>query len=141
MFNSIDARTTLPDSNSQSRVPLGLSASQVERDEALQCFRFGVTRVLVATGVAARGLDIPDVTHVVNIDMPAEIDEYIHRIGRTGRAGRQGIATTFFSALDSAMAAELSIVLRQSLQEVPKWLESIGEKVRQAQQVTGLPLS
>ncbi|MEW5302051.1 MAG: hypothetical protein WDW36_004862 [Sanguina aurantia] len=102
--------------------------SQVERDEALQCFRFGVTRVLVATGVAARGLDIPDVTHVVNVDMPAEIDEYIHRIGRTGRAGRQGVATTFFSALDSAMAVELSIVLRQSLQEVPEWLEGIGHK-------------
>ncbi|MEW5317381.1 MAG: hypothetical protein WDW38_008681 [Sanguina aurantia] len=86
------------------------------------------SRVLVATGVAARGLDIPDVTHVVNVDMPAEIDEYIHRIGRTGRAGRQGVATTFFSALDSAMAVELSIVLRQSLQEVPEWLEGIGHK-------------
>ncbi|KAJ3522008.1 hypothetical protein NM688_g8937 [Phlebia brevispora] len=61
--------------------------SQRERETALQTFRTGRTPVLVATAVAARGLDIPHVTHVINYDLPSDIDDYVHRIGRTGRAG------------------------------------------------------
>lgn len=67
---------------------------QSKRQAALDQFRRG-TRVLVATDVAARGLDIPDVTHVINFDIPATYEDYVHRIGRTGRANKKGTALTF----------------------------------------------
>ena len=69
---------------------------QREREEALRDFRSGRSRVLVATSVAARGLDIPKVKHVVNFDLPSSVEEYVHRIGRTGRIGNKGMATAFF---------------------------------------------
>lgn len=65
--------------------------------QALRAFRSGKCRILVATDVAARGLDIPHVTHVINYDLPKDIDDYVHRIGRTGRAGKKGLATAFFT--------------------------------------------
>ena len=69
--------------------------AQEQRDRVMRRFRDGTTEFLVATDVAARGLDIEDVTHVVNYGVPSEHDAYIHRIGRTGRAGREGVAITF----------------------------------------------
>ena len=74
--------------------------SQTQREGALRSFRDGNIRVLVATDVAARGLDIPDVTHVIQFDLPfstEDFDVYIHRIGRTGRAGNSGLATAFYT--------------------------------------------
>jgi len=68
--------------------------SQVQRDRVMQAFRSGQTELLVATDVAARGLDIPQVSHVINYDLPSSAEVYVHRIGRTGRAGREGSAIT-----------------------------------------------
>jgi ATP-dependent RNA helicase DeaD len=68
--------------------------SQVQRDRVMQAFRTGQTELLVATDVAARGLDIPHVSHVINYDLPSSAEVYVHRIGRTGRAGREGAAIT-----------------------------------------------
>jgi len=68
--------------------------SQVQRDRVMQAFRTGQTELLVATDVAARGLDIPQVSHVINYDLPSSAEVYVHRIGRTGRAGREGTAIT-----------------------------------------------
>jgi ATP-dependent RNA helicase DDX3X len=73
--------------------------SQAQRENALKLFRDGNIRILVATDVAARGLDVPAVTHVIQFDMPIspeDFDVYVHRIGRTGRAGMTGLATSFF---------------------------------------------
>ncbi|MBI3495231.1 DEAD/DEAH box helicase [Candidatus Berkelbacteria bacterium] len=72
--------------------------SQSQRQRALQAFKDDRVQVLVATDVAARGLDIPNVSHVINFDQPNTYDDYIHRIGRTGRAGKKGQALTFVSS-------------------------------------------
>jgi ATP-dependent RNA helicase RhlE len=69
--------------------------TQKARDRALAGFRRGQTRVLVATDVAARGIDVPEVSHVINFDLPQDAETYVHRIGRTGRAGRDGVAVSF----------------------------------------------
>lgn len=85
---------------------------QREREKALSDFRTGRCPVLVATSVAARGLDIEHVQHVVNFDLPKSIDEYVHRIGRTGRCGNTGKAVSFFDpAPDTPLARSLVKVL------------------------------
>ena len=85
---------------------------QREREEALRDFKAGHAPILVATSVAARGLDIAGVMHVVNYEMPQCIEDYVHRIGRTGRCGNIGRATCFFDPrTDSAMARPLVKIL------------------------------
>jgi superfamily II DNA/RNA helicase len=74
--------------------------AQADRTRTIDAFRAGTLPVLIATNVAARGLDIPDITHVVNYDIPQNPEEYIHRIGRTARAGKAGVAMTFVSEWD-----------------------------------------
>ncbi|KAH9933388.1 P-loop containing nucleoside triphosphate hydrolase protein [Fomitopsis serialis] len=103
--------------------------TQREREMALQTFRTGRTPVLVATAVAARGLDIPNVTHVVNYDLPSDIDDYVHRIGRTGRAGNTGIATAFFNRGNKNIVRDLLELLREANQEIPAWLETVRTRV------------
>lgn len=100
--------------------------SQIEREAALRSFRSGDTPILVATAVAARGLDIPNVTHVINFDLPTDIDEYVHRIGRTGRAGNIGRATSFFTMNNTNVAGGLIEILKEAKQEVPQWLANLG---------------
>jgi ATP-dependent RNA helicase DeaD len=77
--------------------------SQEQRDRVLRRFRDGDSDILVATDVAARGLDIDRVSHVVNFDVPSSVDAYVHRIGRTGRAGREGVAITFAEARETRL--------------------------------------
>ncbi|KAI0077766.1 DEAD-domain-containing protein [Panus rudis PR-1116 ss-1] len=102
--------------------------SQREREMALQTFRTGRTPVLVATAVAARGLDIPNVTHVINYDLPSDIDDYVHRIGRTGRAGNVGISTAFFNRGNRNIVRDLLELLREANQEIPPWLETVAQE-------------
>nr|Q6GWX0.1 RecName: Full=Probable ATP-dependent RNA helicase DDX4; AltName: Full=DEAD box protein 4; AltName: Full=Vasa homolog; AltName: Full=Vasa-like protein [Sus scrofa]AAT46129.1 VASA-like protein [Sus scrofa] len=100
---------------------------QREREQALGDFRFGKCPVLVATSVAARGLDIENVQHVINFDLPSTIDEYVHRIGRTGRCGNTGRAISFFDLeSDNHLAQPLVKVLTDAQQDVPAWLEEIA---------------
>lgn len=100
---------------------------QRQREEALADFKAGRMKILIATSVAARGLDIKNVQHVINYDMPKDIDEYVHRIGRTGRVGNQGRASSFYDPeQDHAISASLSRILSQSGHEVPSCLSSDG---------------
>lgn len=99
-----------------------------ERERALRSFRDGYTPILVATDVAARGLDIPHVAHVINFDLPRSIDDYVHRIGRTGRAGKSGIATAFFSDKNLPIAKPLVDLMQEAKQQVPTWLIEYSQK-------------
>ncbi|XP_059729818.1 probable ATP-dependent RNA helicase DDX4 [Haemorhous mexicanus] len=100
---------------------------QREREIALRDFRSGKCPVLVATSVAARGLDIENVQHVINFDLPSTIEEYVHRIGRTGRCGNTGKAVGFFdNNSDGHLAQPLIKVLSDAQQEVPVWLTEVA---------------
>jgi ATP-dependent RNA helicase DDX23/PRP28 len=96
--------------------------SQDQREASLEAFRKGEFTVLVATDVAARGLDIPDVSHVINYDMPAKIENYCHRIGRTGRAGKEGVATTLLTENDNEVFYDLKAYLESTDMKVPNEL-------------------
>ena len=107
--------------------------SQREREEALNSFRTGRTPILVATAVAARGLDIPNVKHVINFDLPTDVEEYVHRIGRTGRVGNLGLATSFFNEKNKNMAIDLCELISETKQELPSWLQAISKEVQSEQ--------
>ncbi|XP_024994350.1 DEAD-box ATP-dependent RNA helicase 5 [Cynara cardunculus var. scolymus] len=103
---------------------------QKARTEALALFKDGSSPLLIATDVAARGLDIPDVEVVINYSFPLTTEDYVHRIGRTGRAGKKGVAHTFFMKENKGLAGELINVLREAGQNVPANLLNFGTHVK-----------
>lgn len=103
---------------------------QNARTEALAQFKEGICPLMVATDVAARGLDIPNVEAVINYTFPLTIEDYVHRCGRTGRAGKTGTCYTFFQPSDKAAAGGLQQVLRQANQPVPEELAKFGNTIK-----------
>jgi ATP-dependent RNA helicase RhlE len=89
--------------------------SQNQRERTLQGFRDGEFAVLVATDVAARGLDVPTISHVVNYDLPEAPEDYVHRIGRTGRAGRSGVALSFVSEGERHLVRDIEKIVGKQL--------------------------
>lgn len=104
--------------------------SQAQRDSALRMFRERKNCVLVATDVAARGLDINDVTHVINYDFPNCIEDYIHRIGRTARHERKGTSLSFVTFMDASKVRKLIQVLEETNQHVPDSLRELDQNNR-----------
>jgi len=119
--------------------------SQEDREYATKAFKMGKADVLVATDVAAKGLDFPDVQHVINFDMPKEIETYVHRIGRTGRCGKTGVATTFINKnCSEQILLDLKYLLREAKQRIPPvlmQLEDPDEARRQEMAKSGTALS
>ncbi|KAJ2367585.1 RNA-dependent ATPase [Coemansia sp. RSA 2611] len=107
--------------------------SQNQRLDAIEAFRDGSIPLLVATDVAARGLDVPDVEYVINHTFPLTIDEYTHRCGRTARAGKKGVAHTFFTQDDRAHSGNLINVLKSANMNVPDSLLKFGTTVKKKQ--------
>mmetsp|Transcript_6816 Transcript_6816/g.9167 ORF Transcript_6816/g.9167 Transcript_6816/m.9167 type:complete len:491 (-) Transcript_6816:205-1677(-) len=103
--------------------------SQQERDWVLQEFRDNKISMLVATDVAARGLDIRDIQIVVNFDFPNNLEDYVHRIGRCGRAGSKGMSISFFSSKNAKLARELVRILRQSGNTIPMEIQSLANNM------------
>lgn len=107
---------------------------QVDRDSTIEDFKAGVFPVLIATSVAARGLDVKQLKLVVNYDAPNHLEDYVHRAGRTGRAGNKGTAVTFLTEDQERYAVDIAKALRQSGQPVPepvqKMVDSFMEKVK-----------
>ncbi|XP_002163544.2 probable ATP-dependent RNA helicase DDX43 isoform X1 [Hydra vulgaris] len=106
---------------------------QSDREQALEDMKTGAARVLIATDVASRGLDIKDLTHVLNYDFPRHIEDYVHRIGRTGRAGRSGCALTFVTREDWMHVAKLIPIMEEAGQEVPEELIEMAERWKKTQ--------
>uniref|UniRef100_A0A804RA60 RNA helicase n=1 Tax=Zea mays TaxID=4577 RepID=A0A804RA60_MAIZE len=101
---------------------------QEERQNAIDSFKTGRKDVLVATDVASKGLDFPDIQHVINYDMPAEIENYVHRIGRTGRCGKTGIATTFINKNQTETTLlDLKHLLKEAKQRIPPVLAELND--------------
>ncbi|KAF2640298.1 DEAD-domain-containing protein [Massarina eburnea CBS 473.64] len=104
--------------------------SQDKRTAALAAFKAGKVPLLVATDVAARGLDIPAVKVVINVTFPLTAEDYVHRIGRTGRAGKEGLAITMFTEHDKHLSGALVNVLKAANQPVPEELMKFGTTVK-----------
>ncbi|XP_012327205.2 probable ATP-dependent RNA helicase DDX43 [Aotus nancymaae] len=107
---------------------------QRDREKALENFKTGKVRILIATDLASRGLDVHDITHVYNFDFPRNIEEYVHRIGRTGRAGRTGVSITTMTRNDWKFAPELVNILQRANQTIPDDLLSMAERFKERQQ-------
>jgi superfamily II DNA/RNA helicase len=101
---------------------------QRSRMQALDAFRAGTTQLLVASDVAARGLDIPDVSHVFNYDVPNHAEDYVHRIGRTGRAGRKGAAFTLVSSADLKSLAAVEALIKTTIEWQGPTLDALPEE-------------
>lgn len=101
---------------------------QSDREMALESLRTGEVSVLIATDVASRGIDINDITVVINYDFTKDIEEYVHRVGRTGRAGKTGLAITLMTRRDWSKAKELIDVMKKSGQVVSPELENMAKR-------------
>uniref|UniRef100_A0A034WDB5 RNA helicase n=1 Tax=Bactrocera dorsalis TaxID=27457 RepID=A0A034WDB5_BACDO len=99
---------------------------QEERSRAVEAYREGKKDVLVATDVASKGLDFPNVQHVINYDMPDDVENYVHRIGRTGRSNTKGLATTFINkTAEQSVLLDLKHLLIEAKQKVPEFLNEL----------------
>lgn len=106
--------------------------SQDEREFAIRSFKGYKKDVLVASDVASKGLDFPDIQHVINYDMPKEIENYVHRIGRTGRSGKTGVATTFINMnCSEQILLDLKHLLKEAKQRVPPVLETLRDPLEE----------
>lgn len=106
---------------------------QSDRERVLAAFRSGSARILIATDLASRGLDIHDINVVINYDFPKHIEEYVHRIGRTGRAGRFGTSISFVTRENWGQAQSLIDILTESSKEIPHELVLMAERFKEKQ--------
>ncbi len=114
----VDELAATLDSRGYTSVAIHGDIGQAQRERLLLAFREGRSELLIATEVAARGLDIPDVTHVFNFDIPDDADAYVHRIGRTGRMGRKGDAVTFVTPREMRQLQYIERSIRKKLRQI-----------------------
>jgi ATP-dependent RNA helicase DDX41 len=115
------------------------SKEQEERTWAIDKFKSGEKDVLVATDVASKGLDFTEIQHVINFDMPEDIENYVHRIGRTGRQTKVGMSTTYVNrSVDEAILLDLKHLLIEAKQKVPEFLQELGGELAFSGEVGGL---
>ncbi|KAJ3328798.1 hypothetical protein HDU76_009271 [Blyttiomyces sp. JEL0837] len=113
--------------------------TQEERDFAIRAFKTGKADVMIATDVASKGLDFAEIQHVINYDMPKEIEDYVHRIGRTGRSGKTGVATTFINRnSQEQILLDLKHLLREAKQRVPPVLEALDDPTEKFKGMAGV---
>ncbi|KAJ8960023.1 hypothetical protein NQ318_009460 [Aromia moschata] len=121
-----DVRTIFSYFNGVEAVAIHGGKDQEERSRSVEAFRKQEKDVLVATDVASKGLDFADIQHVINYDMPDDVENYVHRIGRTGRSGNKGLATTFINkSNDESVLLDLKHLLMEAKQKVPPFLAEL----------------
>jgi len=104
--------------------------TQIQRNNILEDFRSGVLQIVIATDVASRGIDVKDIKRVINYEFPTNIENYIHRIGRTARAGKKGEAVSYFTEDDFGLTKELVEILTEAKQEIPPELNKIVSRTQ-----------
>ncbi|WP_455245561.1 DEAD/DEAH box helicase [Petrachloros mirabilis] len=144
----VDEVTTMLNSRGHRAEAIHGGMSQASRDRVMQAFRTGQTELLVATDVAARGLDIPHVSHVINFDLPSSAEVYVHRIGRTGRAGREGSAITILDPREQRLLRSIEQLTKAKVMIAPvpsvadllaKRLERTRMAIQEAMKAEDLP--
>ncbi|CAB4068585.1 DDX43 [Lepeophtheirus salmonis] len=109
---------------------------QMDREQALLDFKLGHVRILIATDVASRGIDVEDISHVINFDFPNSMEEYVHRIGRSGRAGKKGSSISFMTYRDRPLAQGLIDIMTEANQPIPRTIKSQCFVYKHAQKST-----
>jgi len=112
---------------------------QADRAEVMKAFRSGSCMIMIATDVSARGIDIPDVTHVINYDLPERPENYIHRIGRTGRGFNKGVAVSFCSEEEKPLLEQIQALLSKKIDVIS--VSKSDYKMIAAQPELGISLS
>jgi ATP-dependent RNA helicase DeaD len=139
--NEVDELSATLGARGYRAAPLHGGLSQAQRDRVMAKLRGGQTDLVIATDVAARGLDIPQLSHVFNYDLPASADDYVHRIGRTGRAGRSGVAITLAEPREHRILGQIERATRQKIEVTAlptvadlraRRLALVSERVREA---------
>jgi superfamily II DNA/RNA helicase len=109
--------------------------SQNQRERVLAGFRKGEVRTLVATDIAARGIDVDGISHVVNFELPNVPETYVHRIGRTARAGAKGVAISLCDAEEAALLRDIERLIRLSIPTTGKWVPVVGKRSSSSKEV------
>lgn len=133
--NTVDKVVEYLAQNRKASRALHGDKDQSERERALEHFREGIVKVLIATDIAARGIDVPNVTHVINFDLPLENEAYVHRIGRTARAGKSGKAITFCEESERSKLEQIEKLIgleipSKKYQGTPEVLKFKGTQVK-----------
>lgn len=131
--NGAEEVSTFLQENGHRTVAIHGDISQALRERAITQFKQGAVNILVATDVAARGLDVERVTHVINYDMAHDSETYVHRIGRTGRAGRSGVTILFVSPRETRMVSVIERHTRQTIQKIAVPSDQMIQEVKQKQ--------
>ena len=133
----VDEVTTMLNTRGHRAEAIHGGMSQLQRDRVMHAFRTGQTELLVATDVAARGLDIPQVSHVINYDLPSSAEVYVHRIGRTGRAGREGAAITILDPREQRLlrTIEQHTKARVTVAPVPSVSDLLAKRLERTRAV------
>jgi len=126
----VDTLNTFLNNANYNAIGIHGDKTQYKRQEAIDKFSTGDIPILIATDVASRGLDFPSVSYVINFEMPSNIEDYVHRIGRTGRAGNSGVAISFLNEGNKPILSDLYGIMRKLNQEIPDWFEKLYQTNR-----------
>jgi len=121
----VDNLTNFLNNANYNTIAIHGDKSQIKRLEAIDKFSNGSVPILIATDVASRGLDFPTVSYVFNYEMPTNIEDYVHRIGRTGRCGTSGVAISLINESNKPIIPDLFRLMKQLKQEIPPWFENL----------------